>query len=104
MPFCQLEAFFPANREMAAEPRPVRTRPARSCYRWPRGTTSRGRPMDLTAVREEGIEATTGCFWDKSGFVPDEHSEEWEDDYRRQFEQAKERHAESGSNQVKPVV
>src|SRR5258708_14721053 len=59
-------------------------------------------PMDLKAVREQAIEATTRSFWDKSGFVPDEDSEEWEEEYRRQFEQAKKRHAAGGSNQVKP--
>src|SRR5438105_7649328 len=58
--------------------------------------------MDLRAVREEAIEATTRSFWDKNGFVPDEDSEEWEEEYRRQFEQAKKRHAADGSNQVKP--
>jgi hypothetical protein len=60
--------------------------------------------MDLRAVREEAIEATTRSFWDKSGFVPDEDSEEWEEEYRRQFEQVKKRHAAGGSNQVKPAV
>jgi hypothetical protein len=60
--------------------------------------------MDLRAVREEAIEATTRSFWDKNGFVPDEDSEEWEEEYRRQFEQAKKRHAAGGSNPVKPVV
>jgi hypothetical protein len=49
--------------------------------------------MDLQAVREEAIEETTRAFWDKNGFVPDEDSEEWEEEYRRQFEQAKRRHA-----------
>jgi hypothetical protein len=49
--------------------------------------------MDLRAVREEAIEATTRAFWDKNGFVPDEDSDEWEEEYRRQFEQAKRRHA-----------
>jgi hypothetical protein len=49
--------------------------------------------MDLKSVREEAIEATTRAFWDKNGFVPDEDSEEWEEEYRRQFEQAKKRHA-----------
>jgi len=48
--------------------------------------------MDLQAVREEAIEATTRAFWDKNGFVPDQDSEEWEAEYRRQFEQAKRRH------------
>jgi hypothetical protein len=49
--------------------------------------------MDLQRVREEAIEATTRTFWDKNGFVPDEDSDEWEEEYRRQFEQAKRRHA-----------
>jgi len=60
--------------------------------------------MDLKAVREEAIEATTRSFWDKNGFVPDEDSEEWEEEYRRQFEQARKRHAAGGSNPVKPAV
>jgi len=47
--------------------------------------------MDLQAVREEAIEATTRAFWDRNGFVPDEDSEEWEAEYRRQFELAKRR-------------
>ena len=49
--------------------------------------------MDLKSVREEAIEATTRAFWDRSGFVPDQDSEEWEEEYRRQFELAKKRHA-----------
>jgi hypothetical protein len=49
--------------------------------------------MDLKLVREEAIEGTTRFFWDTRGFVPDEESEEWEAEYRRQFELAKKRHA-----------
>jgi hypothetical protein len=49
--------------------------------------------MDLRSVREEAIEATNRFFADKQGFVPDEDSEEWEGEYRRQFERAKARHA-----------
>jgi hypothetical protein len=49
--------------------------------------------MDLKLVREEAIEGTTRFFWDKQGFVPDEESDEWEAEYRRQFELAKQRHA-----------
>jgi hypothetical protein len=45
--------------------------------------------MDLKPVREQAIEATTRFFWDNRGFVPDEDSEEWESEYRRQFELAK---------------
>lgn len=49
--------------------------------------------MDLKGVREEAIEATTRAFWDRNGFVPDQDSDEWEEEYRRQFEQVKKRHA-----------
>jgi hypothetical protein len=49
--------------------------------------------MDLKLVREEAIEGTTRFFWDNRGFVPSEDSEEWEAEYRRQFELAKARHA-----------
>jgi hypothetical protein len=45
--------------------------------------------MDLKPVRERAIEATTRFFWDTRGFVPDEDSDEWEAEYRRQFEFAK---------------
>jgi hypothetical protein len=58
--------------------------------------------MDLRVVREEAIEATTRAFWDKNGFVPDEDSEEWEEEYRRQFEQTKRRHATGQAAEVKP--
>ena len=57
--------------------------------------------MDLRVVREEAIEATTRAFWDKNGFVPGEDSEEWEEEYRRQFEQAKRRHATGQAAEVK---
>ena len=58
--------------------------------------------MDLKAVREEAIEATSRAFWDKSGFVPDQESDEWEAEYRRQFEKAKRRHADAQPVQSKP--
>jgi hypothetical protein len=45
--------------------------------------------MDLKPVREEAIEATTRFFWERDGAVPDQDSEEWEAEYRRQFEKAK---------------
>ena len=45
--------------------------------------------MDLRLVREEAIERTNRFFWDTQGFVPAEDSDEWEAEYRRQFEQAK---------------
>jgi hypothetical protein len=58
--------------------------------------------MDLRVVREEAIEATTRAFWDKNGFAPDEDSDEWEAEYRRQFEQAKRRHATGQAAKVEP--
>ena len=60
--------------------------------------------MDLRAVREEAIEATTRAFWDKNGFVPDQDSDEWEAEYRRQFEQAKRRHATGQAAEVEPSL
>ena len=60
--------------------------------------------MDLRVVREEAIEATTRAFWDKNGFVPDEDSDEWEAEYRRQFEQAKRRHATGQAARVEPSL
>jgi len=47
--------------------------------------------MDLKLVREEAIEGTNRAFWDRHGFVPDPDSEEFEEEYRRQFELAKKR-------------
>jgi len=55
--------------------------------------------MDLKLVREEAIEATNRAFWDRSGFVPDEDSDEWEDEYRRQFEET----ARHGSSRRYPA-
>ena len=52
--------------------------------------------MDLKPVREQAIEATTRVFWEQRGSVPDEDSEEWEAEYRRQFELAKERQKAAG--------
>jgi hypothetical protein len=60
--------------------------------------------MDLRAVREEAIEATTRAFWDKNGFVPDQDSDEWEAEYRRQFERAKRRHETGQAAGVEPSL
>jgi hypothetical protein len=60
--------------------------------------------MDLQSVREEAIEATTRALWDKNGTVPDQDSEEWEEEYRRQFEQVKRRHAAGRPAEVKPTA
>jgi hypothetical protein len=60
--------------------------------------------MDLRLVREEAIEATNRAFWDKSGFVPDEDSDEWEEEYRRQFDLAKKRHATERPADTLPIA
>ena len=52
--------------------------------------------MDLGALREAAIEATSRALYDKHGVVPSEDSDEWEDEYRRQFALAKERYAAKG--------
>jgi hypothetical protein len=49
--------------------------------------------MDLNALREAAIEATARALYDKLGIVPSEDSDEWEDEYRRQFAALKQRHA-----------
>ena len=49
--------------------------------------------MDLHALREAAIEATSRALHDKLGFVPSDESDEWEDEYRRQFQLLKQRFA-----------
>jgi hypothetical protein len=41
--------------------------------------------MDLNALREAAIEATARALYDKLGVVPSDDSDEWEEEYRRQF-------------------
>jgi hypothetical protein len=60
--------------------------------------------MDLKLVREEAIEATTRFFWDSRGFVPDQDSEEWEEEYRRQFDLARARHANGAAPAADPAA
>ena len=60
--------------------------------------------MDLKSVKEEAIEAATRALWEKSGLVPDQDSEEWEEEYRRQFELAKKRHATKPPDAARPAV
>ena len=47
--------------------------------------------MDLNALREAAIEATSRALHDKHGFVPGDESDEWEGEYRRQFALLKQR-------------
>src|ERR1700728_1239955 len=41
--------------------------------------------MDLGQLKEAAIEATSRALQDKFDIVPSEDSDEWEDEYRRQF-------------------
>src|SRR6202030_2191211 len=52
-----------------------------------------GGKMDLHALREAAIEATSRALHDKLGFVPSDESDEWEAEYRRQFALLKQRFA-----------
>ena len=49
--------------------------------------------MDLHALREAAIEATSRALHDRHGFVPSDESDEWEEEYRRQFVLLKQRFA-----------
>ncbi|HWB48484.1 MAG TPA: hypothetical protein VG651_05200 [Stellaceae bacterium] len=48
--------------------------------------------MDLTQLKEAAMEATARALEDKFGAVPDEDSDAWESEYRRQFALAKQRY------------
>jgi hypothetical protein len=41
--------------------------------------------MDLSALRDAAIEATARTLYDRNGVSASEDSEEWEDEYRKQF-------------------
>jgi hypothetical protein len=47
--------------------------------------------VDLNALREAAIEATARALYDKLGIVPSDDSDEWEEEYRRQFAALRER-------------
>jgi hypothetical protein len=58
--------------------------------------------MDLQALREAAIEATSRALHDRHGFVPSDESDEWEDEYRRQFAFLKQRFATEAPAPVTP--
>ncbi|HEV2185598.1 MAG TPA: hypothetical protein VGR70_00215 [Stellaceae bacterium] len=49
--------------------------------------------MDLNQLKEAAIEATTRALQQKFDVMPSEESDEWEDEYRRQFALMKQRYA-----------
>jgi hypothetical protein len=48
--------------------------------------------MDVNSLREAAIEAANRALYEKHGFVPSEDSDEWEEEYRRQFAALKQRY------------
>ncbi len=48
--------------------------------------------MDLNTLRETAIEATARALDDRLGYVPSDDSDEWEEEYRRQFAALRQRH------------
>jgi len=60
--------------------------------------------MDLNAVREAAIAATARALFDRNGVSADEDSEEWEEEYRRQFELARKRAAAGQIPEAAPIA
>jgi hypothetical protein len=58
--------------------------------------------MDLQALREAAIEATSRALHDRHGFVPSDESDEWEEEYRRQFALLKGRFATEAPARTMP--
>lgn len=48
--------------------------------------------MDLNTLREAAIEATAAALEQRLGYVPSDDSDEWEEEYRRQFAALRQRH------------
>ncbi|HXP03038.1 MAG TPA: hypothetical protein VN808_02885 [Stellaceae bacterium] len=60
--------------------------------------------MDLNQLKEAAIEATTRALQQKFDVMPSEESDEWEDEYRRQFALMKQRYAVDTKAIVRPPV
>ena len=60
--------------------------------------------MDVNALREAAIEAANRALYDKHGFVPSEDSDEWEDEYRRQFAALKQRYGGELQTAQRPIT
>lgn len=60
--------------------------------------------MDLNALREMAIEAASRTLYEKHGFVPSEESDEWEDEYRRQFAALKQRYGNQVAMPTRPAA
>ncbi len=60
--------------------------------------------MDVNALREAAIEAANRALYEKHGFVPSEDSDEWEDEYRRQFAALKQRYGNQVAVPQRPAA
>jgi hypothetical protein len=60
--------------------------------------------MDLNQLKEAAIEATARALQQKFDIVPDEESDEWEAEYRRQFALAKQRYGVSTPTVARPAA
>ena len=60
--------------------------------------------MDLNALREAAIEATSRTLYDRHGFVPSDDSDEWEEEYRRQFAALKQRYGAGAAVMPRPAA
>jgi ribosomal protein L32E len=60
--------------------------------------------MDISTLREAAIEAANRALYEKHGFVPSEESDEWEDEYRRQFATLKQRYGNQVTVPARPAV
>jgi len=60
--------------------------------------------MDISALREAAIEAANRALYEKHGFVPSEESDEWEDEYRRQFAALKQRYGNQVTITPRPAA
>jgi hypothetical protein len=60
--------------------------------------------MDLNQLKEAAIEATTRALQRKFDVMPSEESDEWEDEYRRQFALMKQHYAVDTKAIVRPPV
>jgi len=60
--------------------------------------------MDLEALREAAIEATSRALYEKHGYVPSDDSDEWEDEYRRQFAALKQRYGSQVTVPSRPAA
>ena len=60
--------------------------------------------MDLSQLKEVAIEATARALREKFDVVPSEESDEWEDEYRRQFALAKQRYGVGTPTVARPAA